>query len=814
MKISLDWLGDLVTWDDAPEALAARLTAAGLNVEGVEHVELSWPGVIVARVVECGKHPDADRLSLCRVDTGAGDPVQVVCGAPNVREGLLVLFATVGSVLPGDFKIKKAKIRGVESFGMICSGAELGLSSDGDGIIELEGDHAPGTPADDLHGYRDTVLDIEVTPNRPDWLSHLGVAREVAALYGTKLTPPPVLKPPANAERGFKVEIEDYADCPRYTAHGAEQVHVGPSPAWMQNRLRAIGQRPVNNVVDITNYVLMELGQPLHAFDADRLAGETISVRRAGRKQTLTTLDDESRPIQADDLVIADGDGPVALAGVMGLANSEVTEQTRCVLLESAFFAPHLVRSCSRRLGLVSESSYRFEREADWEMVRLAARRALWLLQEHAGATITGDAVDRADPDRPPRPDLPLRVYQVNRVLGTRLDVETTSEYLRALGLKVQPLSPQVEAKSVNLMVSIPSFRRDLLQEIDLVEEIARLHGFEFEGRSGRRSLQHAPVRTRDEQVLASVRRWLPAIGYHEVVTSTFMARAQLDALQLPDDDVRARCLSVLNPHHGGETLLRTSLVPAAVDVARRNLNAGAPTPLRLFQTGRAFWPGGETRAGRHEHETLLPEEPVLLQLTVAGVTGKGHGGLPLDVLELVGLVDELAALLRSELHLVPADEEPFLQPGLQWALHDRHERRIGSLGRVAPATLSGLDCDQPVALLEVDLGRADLEPHPVAYQPFSRYPAVKRDLSLLVPAGVAYGRLAGCVREHGGDILEDVQLFDIYEGKGIPEGVAAYGIRLKFRSAKGSLKGETVDRAIERVLAALSDQLQVQPRA
>lgn len=814
MKISLDWLGDLVAWDDAPEALAERLTAAGLNVEGVEHIALSWPGVIVARVVECGKHPDADRLSLCRVDTGEGDPVQVVCGAPNAREGLLVLFATVGSVLPGDFKIKKAKIRGVESLGMICSGAELGLSSDSDGIIELDGDHAPGTPADDLLGYRDTVLDIEVTPNRPDWLSHLGVAREVAAIYGTKLTPPPVLKPPANAKRGYKVEIEDYADCPRYTAHGAEQVRVGPSPAWMQNRLRAIGQRPVNNVVDITNYVLMELGQPLHAFDADRLAGETISVRRAGRKQTLTTLDDESRPIQADDLVIADGDGPVALAGVMGLANSEVNEQTRCVLLESAFFAPQLVRSCSRRLGLVSESSYRFEREADWDMVRLAARRALWLLQEYADATITGDAVDRADPDQPPRPDLPLRVHHVNRVLGTRLDVQTTSEYLRALGLKVQPLSPQVEAKSVNMMVNVPSFRRDLLQEIDLVEEIARLHGFEFEGRSGRRSLQQAPVRTRDEQVHASLRRWLPHIGYHEVVTSTFMARAQLDALQLPADDVRSRCLTVLNPHHGGETLLRTSLVPAAVDVARRNLNAGAPTPLRLFQTGRVFWPAGEAREGRHEHEALLPEEPFLLQLVVAGVTGKGHGGLYLDVLELVGLVDELAGLLRSELRIQPAAAEPFLQAGLQWEVRDRHDRRVGSLGRIAPATLARFDCDQPVALLEVDLGRADLAPWPVAYQPFSRYPAVKRDLSLLVPAGVAYGQLTGCVHEHAGDILESVQLFDLYEGKGIPDGVSAYGIRLKFRSARGSLKGETVDRAIAQVLAALSDQLQVQPRA
>jgi phenylalanyl-tRNA synthetase beta chain len=277
VKISLDWLADLVSWDDAPEDLASRLTAAGLNVEAIETYEQSWPGVVVARVIECGPHPDADRLSLCKVDAGDGEPTQVVCGAANVREGLHVLFATVGTVLPGDFKIKKAKIRGVESRGMICSASELGLGDDSDGIIELEEAPAVGTPADELYGHRDTILDIEVTPNRPDWLSHLGVAREVAAIYGTKLTPPPVIKPPANPGHGWKVEIENYAACPRYTAHGASEVKVRPSPRWMQNRLLAIGQRPINNVVDITNYVLMELGQPLHAFDAERLAGDTIT---------------------------------------------------------------------------------------------------------------------------------------------------------------------------------------------------------------------------------------------------------------------------------------------------------------------------------------------------------------------------------------------------------------------------------------------------------------------------------------------------------------------------------------------------------
>ncbi|MEZ4389378.1 MAG: phenylalanine--tRNA ligase subunit beta, partial [Candidatus Krumholzibacteriia bacterium] len=611
-----------------------------------------------------------------------------------------------------------------------------------------------------------------------------------------------------------KVEIEDFADCPRYTAHGARNVKVGPSPAWMQHRLRAIGQRPINNVVDITNYVLMELGQPLHAFDGDRLAGDTISVRRAGRKQTVTTLDDESRPILAADLVIADGDGPVALAGVMGLANSEVSTATTTLLLESAYFAPQLIRNTSRRLGLVSESSYRFEREADWEMVRFAARRALYLLQEHAAAEITGDAIDRADPDRQPPPDLALRVHQVNRVLGTRMDLEETSDHLRSLGLTVQPLSSQVEAKTVNLMVKVPTFRRDLKLEIDLIEEIARMHGFEFEGRSGRAARLHAPVRTPQEQVRTRLRRWLPAVGYQEVVTSTFMSRGQLDALQLPASDVRATCLAVLNPHHGGETLLRTSLVPGLVDVARRNLNAGAPAPVRVFQLGRVFWPAGEKRQGRHELEALLPEEPWLLQAGVAGLAARGLGGVPADLLELKGLLAELSGLLRCDLQLVPTDAEPYLAAGAQWAVQDGGGRTVGSAGRVADATLAALDCDHPVAVLEVDLGRADLTPRPVIYREFSRYPAVKRDLSLLVPAGVTYSQLAACVTTAAGDLLQSLELFDIYAGKGIAEGFSAYGIRLKFQSAKGSLKGATVDRAIEGLLKALAEQLQVQQRS
>ena len=814
MKISLEWLGDLVSWEGTPQELADRLTSAGLNVEGIEEIEQSWPGVVVAEVVEHGRHPDADRLSLCKVDTGDDELTQVVCGAPNVRKGLKVLFAKVGTVLPGNFKIKKAKIRGVQSFGMICSASELGISEESEGIMELDDDTVIGTPAADLYGFKDTVLDIEVTPNRPDWLSHMGVAREVAALEGGKVNPPPVLKPGQGSGFGWKVEIEDYEDCPRYTAHGVDDVKVGPSPRWMQNRLRAIGQRPINNVVDITNYVLFELGQPLHAFDRERLSGETVSVRKTSRKRTVTTLDDESRQIMAGDLIIADGDGPVALAGVMGLANSEVTKESTSLLIESAFFAPSLVRNCSRRLNLVSESSYRFEREADWNMVIMAARRALYLLQEHADATVLGDAVDRADPDRISAPDIPLRVHQVNRVLGSDLDMEQTADMLQALSLKVQPLSSQIEAKTVNLMVQVPSFRRDLKQEVDLLEEIARVHGFEKGERRGGDSRPQGVRRQRRDEMRRMLRSWFPANGYNEIVTSTFMSRAQIDALNLAEDDCRRECLAVMNPNHGGETLLRTSLVPGFVDVARHNLNAGVPGPLRLFQLGRVFWPAGEKRAEiRHEQEKLLPEEPWLLQAGLAGPTKKGLGGVPQDMLEIKGLVDNLAALLRVELNLVPAEIEVFMTPGLQWEVQGAEGQRVGVAGRLSKQTTTALDLDHDAALLELDLRRLGLETPTMSYQSFSRFPAVKRDLSLMVPVSVTFHQVDEAASQAAGELLESLELFDIYAGKGIPDGVSAYGIRLKFRSGAGSLKSKTVDMAVDRILKALSDNLGVQQR-
>lgn len=813
MKISLDWLRDFVPWEGDAEELAAKLTAAGLNVEGIEEFALAFPGVVTARVLATQPHPDAGKLTLCSVHDGR-ENLAVVCGASNVRPGLNVLLARPGAILPGGVHIKAARIRGVASEGMICSASELRLGDEQSGIMELPADTEPGTAADEIFGWRDQVLDLEVTPNRPDWLSHFGVAREVAAFSGALLKVPAVWTPPKSGGERLEmtVEIEDFQDCPRYLAHLARGVKVGPSPALIRRRLLAVGTRPRNNVVDITNYVMLELGQPLHAFDRAKLSGARITVRRAAEQTPCVTLDGQTRRLGAAHLVIADAVGPAAIAGVMGAARSEIDAHTQEVLLESAFFNPRVVRQSARSLGLVSESSYRFEREADWNMVERAAQRALHLLQQHAGARIVPERADRQNPDRPIQPAIPLRMAHVNRLLGTALETAEAVRLLQALGLKVVPLGPATDRKSgaANLMVEVPSFRRDLKLEVDLVEEIARLHGYDrldteapARGAGGRRR----PVDVQRE----SCRHYLSAVGYAEIVTSSFMSAGDMDRLRLSAADRRRRGLTVCNPRHGGETMLRTTLLPSLLGAVRHNLNADAPTPLRLFQINRAFLADAPAPPDlKHADERLLPAEPLFLQLAVAGRRDRVHGDAAADVFEIKGVLEQLGRRLGIPWELLPDDVEPFCQPGRQWRLRGPGGEALGTAGTLAAEVLAAFAIDQPVAVAEIELSMLPSQAGPSLFTTFSRFPAVKRDLSLLVPEGTPFAAVAATAREAGGELLAEVELFDIYRGKGLAPGIFALGIRLKFRSNKGNLKGKTIDRAIAQITAALADRLGV----
>jgi phenylalanyl-tRNA synthetase beta chain len=817
LKISLKWLREYVDWTGTPEELADRLTQNGLNVEEVAPFAISYPGVVVADVISREKHPDADKLSLCKIFDGQ-DHLQVVCGAPNVREGLKVLFARVGSVLPGDFKIKKSKIRGVESFGMICSSTELELGVDGSGIMELSPDLVAGTPADELYGYSDTVFDIEVTPNRPDWLSHLGIAREVAAITGGLLNVPEVWSQPLTGSEkiDFSLEIDDFADCPRYTAHFANDIKLGEAPRWMQNRLLAVGSRPINNIVDITNYVMLELGQPLHAFDQQKLNGRRIQVHRAQSGESFQTLDGKSHELKDTDLVIADAQGPVALAGVMGGANSEVTEATDAILLESAYFDAQRVRDCSRRLGIISDASYRFERDMDWDMVDFAARRALFFFQHHANATILPGSIDRQNPDRKETKPITLRVEQVNRLLGTKLNSPVIMAHLQALGFKSQPLGQARDHTSGTgqLTVQVPGFRRDVFGEVDLIEEVARMHGFDqievsrhFRGSAG-------VTRMKLDEVRRKLRSRITSLGYQEIITSTFIARRDIENLMIPDSDKRAHLLAVDNPNHGGETLLRSTLLPSLLHTARHNVNADCDLPLRVMQIGKSFHQRTADQSTGSERDDLLPVEHQELQVAIVGDLGTGIGDVPASLLELKALVEHVAVNNRLHIVLEADDSEPYLTNGGAWRLLTGSGRVVGEIGLVGDKVLANYDLDAPVCVAGIQLDIFEDEAEALRVSAFSRYPAVKRDLSLIAPVSVAYSKMRDLILDAAGPLLSRIDLFDVYTGESVGDGRKALGIRLKFQSVKGNLKSKAVDKAITAVTGRLQEELDVTLRS
>lgn len=814
MNISLNWLKDFVTWDCSVEELAEQLTLVGLNVEEISEFIREYPGVVVGYVETCEQHPDADKLSLCTVNNGESIS-QVICGASNVKAGMNIVFAQTGAVLPGGFKLKKAKIRGVESFGMICSESELGLAVKSDGIMELAPDLKPGTPIDELFGYRDTVLDVEVTPNRPDLLSHLGVAREVAAITGSLLDTPEVWSPPKAGKEAvdFTVEIEEFTDCSRYTAHIARELKVKPSPQEMINRLTAVGLRPINNVVDITNYVMFELGQPMHAFDLNKISGNRLFTRKSKGEEKFITLDGIERNLSDQDLVIADSLGTVAVAGVMGGQRSEVDEDTTDLILESAYFNASLIRKTSRKLQLQSDSSYRFERTVDWENVDFAAKRALYLLQKNADAHIVSNFVDRQDPDRAELNTVPLRVEQVNRLLGAEITTIEVVDILASIGLKSKLLGQASDRKSVTgqLMVTIPSFRRDIFIEVDLIEEVARIYGFnnlkiESNFRSG------TGVRRREcDQVLEKVADYLTGAGFTEIITSSFVSLESVHNLGITEGDYRFDMMKIHNPHHGGETLLRTTMVPSMLDTLRRNINADANVPVKLYQTNNVYLPSLKIeREMRHEDEKLLPLERKVLQFAIAGNEEQVHHSLPMVLMELKGIVEQLSINLGEQLVVTPGGEEPYYQKGLQFKLSNNSSENIGSMGLVSRSVLSKYNIDFPVSIVELDLGKFGSNVPVVKFVDYSRFPASTRDLSLIAPEVVSYESIIEAVEDSAGKLLVDVEMFDIYKGKNIPPESVSLGIRLKFQSTKSSLKSKAVDVAIKKVTERLSGTLGV----
>jgi phenylalanyl-tRNA synthetase beta chain len=777
MKISLRWLRELCPVSLSDDEIAARLTAIGLEVEGRERRAIG-EGVVAARVVSRTPVEGSDHLSLCSVDDGQGTHA-VVCGAQNYAAGDLVPMARPGATLPNGVVIKRAKLRGVQSDGMLCSQRELGLSDDHSGLMILPRDAKVGTPLDELLGLPDTVLEINVTPNRPDALSHLGIARELSAVTGVAVRMPSA-QPAGKGELPARVEVSDPQRCPRYVARVIEGVRVGPSPLSAQERLRSCGVRPISNVVDATNLALLELGHPLHGFDLDKLAGRRIVVRRAREGESMTTLDGKERKLSADDLVIADSEKPVALAGVMGGQTSEVGDGTTRVLLEAAMFDPAGVRRTSRRHTLHTEASHRFERGMDERTAELAADRCAELIVQLAGGKLLPGAID-VYPTPREQAKVMVRPGRVSAVLGVAVGHDEVDRWLRAL-----QLTPVGDGRW-----SVPSWRRDLSREIDCIEEIARLRGYDtIPVTLHRAGLGETAAVAPQRRVTAQARAALSAHGFDEAVNYSFLAEKDLLAVSA------AKPLRVANPLTSDQGAMRTTLLAGLLRNLGHNRARGVHD-VKLYELGRVYLPEADAR--NPSGALAWPaHEPRRLGLVLAGARRAkswNGGGEPSDFFDLKGAVEDvLEALGVAEVRFAPVTD-PALHPASASALVVAG-RPAGRLGQVHPAAAAHFEVPAETWLAELDWEA--LLAHSLALKQLRgvpRFPAVARDLAFVVDAAVPAEKLLEEIRAADtAKLLEHVALFDVYRGAPVPEGRKSMAFGLSLRAPDRTLTDAEAD--------------------
>ena len=800
MNVSYAWLQALAPGlDESPEALAHRLALRGAPVESVTALAEGLEEIVVARVEAAEPHPNADCLTMCSVDSGSGDLLRVVCGAPNVRAGGLYPLARVGTTLPGGVKIKKAKIRGEVSEGMLCSPQELRLGDDQSGLLELPAGGTPGASVVELLSLRDYRLDVEVTANRGDLLSHLGIAREVAPGGHASLQLPEIpgatgpklerIGTPGEATTAsVTVRVEDPDLCFRYLGAVVRGVAVGPSPDWLQVRLRAAGARPINNVVDATNYVLLELGQPLHSFDLAKLAQATVVVRRARANETnFSTLDGVARTIGPDMLMICDAERPVAVAGVMGGLDSEVTGATTDVLLECALFEPKAIRATRRALGVSTDASYRFERGVDPEGLETALERAIEIILAVAGGQAETQVAD-CHPDPFTRTVVELRPERVESVLGVPFAGPELHELLEPLGFVM------AENGGEKLRVEVPGFRsHDVTREIDLVEEVARAHGFDaFPAALG----AFRPGTVPDHplfQLEDRVRDLLVGRGLYEAHTPAFVGERQGE-IRLP------------NPISAEEAYLRSTLLPSLCRRTEYNWSQGI-RDVRLFELATAFSSGSGERPVREETR---------LAALLTGRRARVHFSESADafgVWDLKGLLEDAVRAAWPDATVTPGAPDGYgLVPGHGFTV-SADGGVVGWGGRVASASLDAPPWADPVWGLELRLPDDPVREETTIYDPLPPFPAVERDLALVVPDGVPSAEVEAGVRARGGALLRGINVFDYYLGKGVPEGYRSLAYRLRFVSLERTLKDDEVDRVVARVVDHLREALGVEGR-
>ena len=788
MIVSLNWLKRYVDFDMDATELALRLTDSLTEAEVADAPWKGVEGVVAAKVVTADPHPEADKLSVCVVDWGGGSST-VVCGAPNVHAGMTSVLAPPGSVIAGGHRIEEQTIRGRRSHGMLVSAQELGLEESSEGIIELDGIE-PGGDVRSLLGLDDEIIDLDVQPNRPDCLGMIGIAREVAALTGSEFRFPRIdlNEAGATAAEMASVEIEDPHGCPRYIARVISDVTIGPSPAWLATALRSVGVRSISNIVDITNFVMLEFGHPIHAFDYDRVADHRIVVRRAMAGEVMVTLDDVERTLAPEHLLICDGSNPVALAGVMGGADSEVSDATRNILLECAWFDPLVVRRGAWKLGVRTEASHRFEHGVDPHAMEMIAARACSLMAELAGGTVAPGLVD-AGTDGGATPSITLDVRSVTSMLGEDVGRDETVAALTSFGFGV------ADGGDGKLTVDVPSHRADVTVQADLIEEVLRSRGYEgVQPEVPFHSIEVPPdsgMAVRNHVLDAMVR-----LGFYEVLTTSFMSEGSIS--QIGGSEVWGEPIELLNPVNKEMPLMRTAMMPSLLDVVRSNRNVGE-RDLRIFELGKVFRKDGD---GLGERWVLAGA------MTGAAVRHSwDETPRPVDFFDGKGVLWALAEALDIDTPEEACYDGQLLDAGAGAGFSVRGEG-LGSFGMLSKKVLAAWELSDPVFVFEIDLeGLCGCIPTAVEFEELPRYPKARRDVALVVDERSAAGNVLAAVKALGEPLLVDVQVFDIYVGKQLPPGKKSLGFGLTYMSRERTLTDREVDDAHSRIVSHLTKE-------
>ena len=784
MNTSNNWLSDYINIGSDTEGLADTLTMAGLEVEEITEIGDLQESIIVGEILERNPHPDADKLSLCTVSNGS-ETLQVVCGAPNCDAGKKVAFAQIGTDF-GDFKIKKAKLRGQESFGMLCSESELGLGDGHDGIMILDDNATVGSSLK-VHLGTDTMIEWEVTPNRPDWLSHIGIAREISAMTGAKLTIPEIVlsEVPGNINELLTVKVEDVELCSRYMARYIKNVKVGPSPKWMQDYLNAVGLRPINNIVDITNFVLMECGQPLHAFDARLVKDNTIIVRRAKHGEKTTTLDGTELELTTENLLICEGEKGIALAGIMGGANSEIREDTTDVILESAAFNAVNIRASSKKLKISSDSSYRFERGCDFNMVEYASKRAAALLCEYAGGELVEGCIDEKQSDYQAH-SLDCRYARVNKIVGITITPDTVKGILELLGLTV------TDDCETHCTVTVPSFRLDLGREIDLIEEVARIHGYDKIPAKTPEGILGGWIKADEFYGRQQFTDSILSLGLNECVHIGMVSNTDAELCAIDS----AEWVELSNPLSLEYAIMRPGLFASLLSTVARNISRGNDN-LALFELGRVFKKDAD--------------EELQCCIALTGLKQPGRYSAELedeyDFYDLSGLITDLCKDLHVDKMTIEKSQDPLFENGICASVKSGGIE-IAVIGQIKKKLTKSMRIKHPlfVGIVNAEkiisqLGKT------TPYSAVSQFPAVSRDVAFLAPSKLKHADVVNLIEKLNIKILSNIHLFDIFEDEAFGD-KKSMAFSFTFRVPDRTLTDKEVNKAHDKIKTALENEL------